>query len=64
MSKEIRRRIIRLEQADNQGAIRYDVSDSPIEEDGSLESDLHGAPTVSPVLTEDEWQALYGRGEA
>ncbi len=64
MSKEIRRRIVRLEQADNQGAIRYDVSDSPLQEDGSFESDLHGAPTVSPDLTEEEWLELFGRGEA
>jgi hypothetical protein len=64
MSKDIKRRIIRLEQADNQGAIQYDVSDCPVEEIGSLESDLHGAPTLSPILTEEEWAALYSRGEA
>jgi hypothetical protein len=61
MSKDIRRRIIRLEQADNQEAIQYDVSDCPLEE---LESDLHGAPTLSPILTEEEWQALYCGGDA
>jgi hypothetical protein len=56
MSKDIRRRIIRLEQADHQGAIQYDVSDCPLEE---LESDLGGATTLSPVLTEEEWAAIY-----
>jgi hypothetical protein len=64
MSKEIRRRIIRLEQADNQRAIRYDVSDRPIEDDELPEGGLHGVPGLSPVLTEEEWQALYGGGEA
>ncbi len=64
MSKEIRRRIIRLEQADNQGAIRYDVSDRPIEDDEALEDGLHGMPSLSPELTEEEWLELFGRGEA
>jgi hypothetical protein len=61
MSKDIRRRIIRLEQADNQGAIRYDVSDCPFEE---LESDPGGATALSPILTEEEWAAIYCGGEA
>ncbi|WP_114188315.1 hypothetical protein [Microvirga aerophila] len=61
MSKDIRRRIIRLEQTDHQEAIQYDVSDCPLEE---LESDLGGATTLSPILTEEEWQALYCGGDA
>jgi hypothetical protein len=64
MSKDIRRRIIRLEQADNQGAIRYDVSDSPIGDDEGPEDGLHGVPSLSPELTEEEWLELFGRGEA
>jgi hypothetical protein len=61
MSKDIKRRIIRLEQADNPGALQYDVSDCPLEE---LESELGGATTLSPILTEEEWQALYCGGDA
>jgi hypothetical protein len=64
MSKDIRRRIIRLEQADIQGAIRYDVSDCPLEEDGSLEANLYGGTTLSPILTEAEWAAMYCRDDA
>jgi hypothetical protein len=61
MSNDIRRRIIRLEQADNQVATQYDVSDCPLEE---LESDLGEAITLSPILTEEEWSALYCASEA
>jgi hypothetical protein len=64
MSKDIRRRIVRLEQANNQGGIRYDVSDRPIGDNEAPEDGLHGMPNLSPDLTEEEWLALYGRGEA
>jgi hypothetical protein len=64
MSKEIRRRIIRLERADNQGAIRYDVSDRPIGDNETPEDGVHGMPSLSPELTEKEWLELFGRGEA
>jgi hypothetical protein len=64
MSKEIRRRIIRLEQADDQRAIRYDVSDRPIGDDEALEDGLHGMPSLSRELTEEEWLELFGRGKA
>lgn len=59
MSKDLRRRITRLEQSDHQDAIRFDVSDCPLEEDGSIESDMRRGAPLSPILSEDEWQAIY-----
>ncbi|WP_404286454.1 hypothetical protein ACD578_15875 [Microvirga sp. RSM25] len=64
MSRDLRRRITRLEQSDSQGAIRFDVSDCPLEEDVSNESDLRRGAPLSPILTEDEWYALYAGDEA
>jgi hypothetical protein len=53
MSKDFRRRITRLEKADSQRLVRYEVSDKPIGEDDDDPSAL------SPVMKEEEWYATY-----
>jgi hypothetical protein len=64
MSRDLRRRIIRLEQSDDQGAVRFDVSDCPLKEDVSTENDPRRGSTLSPILTEEQWMALYSGDDA
>ena len=64
MSRDLRRRIIRLEQSDNQGAVRFDVSDCPFRRMYQPRTICTGALPFPLSLTEDEWMALYSGDDA
>jgi hypothetical protein len=64
MSRETRRRIERLETRHEDGAIRYDISDKPLEWDDSERREALGLANLSRPLTDEEWEALYCKDES